>query len=361
MTNSYVSLDVFKGEGVMNIVGDGGDGRLLSLLENVSRMVDRYCNRHFYVLEAPRRFDGDGGTRLLLPDLVSIDEGGLRTDDDLDGVFETTWGAERVRAAAAKRRPGVARELWVAALHVRWRSQDSAGSERRWPAGSGTVQIAGQWGWWRRLRRAAGTVERVPDTEATAVAVSDRDGIHAGVTVLVDSEQMYVRSYSGGSLTVGAGRERHGGGRPMTPGCRWTWFEYPGPVVEAVVLPGVAAPEAYGRCGGPAGGRRRAGRGRAADAGYVQEGRAGGGGLMGGAVEEAMDWAGVEAGDDPGATGADPPSCFGGRATGGGAAVRVAGAGAHAVGERVFGQHQGSGAGGAGRWRRRRSRRWAVS
>ena len=60
MTNSYVSLDVFKGEGVMNIVGDGGDGRLLSLLEGVSRMVDRYCNRHFYVLEAPRRFDGDG-------------------------------------------------------------------------------------------------------------------------------------------------------------------------------------------------------------------------------------------------------------------------------------------------------------
>ena len=26
MTNSYVSLDVFKGEGVMNIVGDGGTG-----------------------------------------------------------------------------------------------------------------------------------------------------------------------------------------------------------------------------------------------------------------------------------------------------------------------------------------------
>ena len=93
MTNSYVSLDVFKGEGVMNIVGDGGDGRLLSLLEGVSRMVDRYCNRHFYVLEAPRRFDGDGGGRLLVPDLVSIDEGGLRTDDDMDGVFETTWGA----------------------------------------------------------------------------------------------------------------------------------------------------------------------------------------------------------------------------------------------------------------------------
>ena len=91
MANSYVSLDVFKGEGVLNIVGDGGDARLLSLLESVSRLADRYCNRHFYVLEATRRFDGDGGKWLLLPDLVSIDDGGLRTDDDMDGVFETVW------------------------------------------------------------------------------------------------------------------------------------------------------------------------------------------------------------------------------------------------------------------------------
>ena len=119
MTNSYVSLDVFKDEGVLNIAGDGEDARLLSLLESVSRMVDRYCNRHFYVLEATRRFDGDGGGRLLVPDLVSIGEGGLKTDDDLDGVFETAWDAWEVRAAAVERRSCVARERWVAAVHVR--------------------------------------------------------------------------------------------------------------------------------------------------------------------------------------------------------------------------------------------------
>ena len=234
MTNSYVSLDVFKGEGVMNIVGDGGDGRLLSLLEGVSRMVDRYCNRHFYVLEASRRFDGDGGTRLLLPDLVSIDEGGLRTDDDLDGVFETTWGAGDYVLLPANADPASGGNPG-ARPYTSLAVSDSAGSERWWPAGSGTVQIAGQWGWWRHLRRAAGTVERVPDTEATAVAVSDRDGIHAGVTVLVDSEQMYVRSYSGGSLTVvrgvnGTEAAAHDGGAPVGV------VEYPGPVVEAVVL-----------------------------------------------------------------------------------------------------------------------------
>ena len=234
MTNSYVSLDVFKGEGVMNIAGDGGNGRLLSLLEGVSRMVDRYCNRHFYVLEATRRFDGDGGERLLVPDLVSIDEGGLRTDDDMDGVFETTWEPGEYVLLPLNADPGSrgnpgSRPYTSVAVSGR------AGSARRWPSGAATVQSAGQWGWWRHLRRAVGTVGRVQDVATTGVTVSDRAGIEAGVTVLIDSEQMYVRSYSGVSLTVvrgvnGTVAAVHDAGSPVEV------FEYPGPVVEAVVL-----------------------------------------------------------------------------------------------------------------------------
>ena len=234
MTNSYVSLDVFKGEGVMNIAGDGGDVRMLSLLESVSRMVDRYCNRHFYVLEATRRFDGDGGGRLLVPDLVSIDEGGLKTDDDLDGVLETAWEpGEYVLLPlnadpASGGNPG-SRPYTSVAVSGR------AGSVRRWPSGAATVQIAGQWGWWRHLRRAVGTVGRVPDAAATGVTVSDQTGIEAGVTLLVDSEQIYVRSYNGTSLKVvrgvnGTAAAAHDAGSPVEV------FEYPGPVVEAVIL-----------------------------------------------------------------------------------------------------------------------------
>ena len=232
MTNSYVSLDVFKDEGVLNIAGDGGDARLLSLLESVSRMVDRYCNRHFYVLEATRRFDGGG--RLLVPDLVSIDEGGLKTDDDLDGVYETTWDAGDyvllpLNADPASRGNAGSRPYTSIAV------SGSVGSERWWPAGRATVQVAGQWGWWRHLRRAVGTVGRVPDAADTGVTVSDRDGIETGVTLLVESEQMYVRSHSGTSLTVergvnGTAAAAHDAGSPVEV------FEYPGPVVEAVIL-----------------------------------------------------------------------------------------------------------------------------
>ena len=90
MANSYVSLDVFKSSGVLNITGTGDDSRLLALLKNVSRVVDRYCNRQFYLLSATRKFDGLGGHELLVPDLVAVDTSGLKTDDNKDRTFETT-------------------------------------------------------------------------------------------------------------------------------------------------------------------------------------------------------------------------------------------------------------------------------
>ena len=142
-------------------------------------MVDRYCNRHFYVLEATRRFDGDGGTRLLLPDLVSIDEGGLRTDEDLDGVFEAAWDTGGYVLLPSNADPG-SRGNPGSRPYTSLAVSGSAGSERRWPVGSAGVQVAGQWGWWLHLRRAAGTMDRVADAAATVVTVTDRAGIEAG-------------------------------------------------------------------------------------------------------------------------------------------------------------------------------------
>ena len=87
--NAYASVDMLKD--ALNIAGAGDDARLLRLIEAASRAVDGYCNRHFYALRAAKLFDGDGGTALLTPDIIEIEEGGLRTDAGLDGTFETTW------------------------------------------------------------------------------------------------------------------------------------------------------------------------------------------------------------------------------------------------------------------------------
>ena len=114
--NAYASVDMLKD--ALNIAGAGDDARLLRLIEAASRAVDGYCNRHFYALRAAKLFDGDGGTALLTPDIIKIEEGGLRTDAGLDGTFETTWPEPDYLLLPGKRRPGVGLECGIAALHA---------------------------------------------------------------------------------------------------------------------------------------------------------------------------------------------------------------------------------------------------
>ena len=234
MANSYVSLDVFKSSGVLNITGTGDDSRLLSLLENVGRVVERYCNRHIYALNETRGFDGDGTQRLLVPDLVSVDASGLKTDDNKDRTFETTWAATDyllLPTNAGPTSPGNPGSRPYTAVEV----DVDAGAKADWPAGRQTVQIAGQWGYWRHLKRASETADAIADATTTSVTVSSRTDVEAGHTLLIDSEQLYVSSYSGNTLTVvrgvnGATAASHSGGAAIDI------YEYPGPVVESTIV-----------------------------------------------------------------------------------------------------------------------------
>ena len=234
MTNAYVSLDTLKSAGVLNITGTGDDSRLRSLAESVSRMIDRYCNRHFFVLNASKKFDGDGSIRLLVPDLISVDGSGLKTDDNKDRTFETTWAATDYLLLPSNADPATSgnpqsRPYTMVEVDV------DAGTKGAFLVGRETVQIAGQWGWWRHLRRASETANAIADATTTSVVVSSRADVEAGHTLLIDSEQIYVKSYSGSTLTVergvnGTTAASHSGGAAIDI------YEYPGPIVEAAIV-----------------------------------------------------------------------------------------------------------------------------
>ena len=234
MTNSYVSLDTFKSSGVLNISGSGDDARLRRLVEASGRTVDLYCNRHFYALEAARKFDSDGGGSLLVPDLISIDASGLKTDDNKDRTFEITWASTDYLLTPSNADPTTvgnpgSRPYFGIEVDV------EAGTKIVFPSGRQTVQVTGQWGWWRHLRRASETADTIADATTTSVTVSSRADVEAGHTVLIDSEQIYVQSYSGSTLTVvrganGTTAASHSGGATIDI------YDYPGPVVEAVIL-----------------------------------------------------------------------------------------------------------------------------
>ncbi len=239
--NSYITLETLKSAGALDIRDADHDARLLSLIEGVSRSIDGYCRRHFYVLRATRLFDGDGSYTLRPPDLVSIDPSGLATDDDRDGVFETVWGDSEYVLHPANADPtgghDASRPYW---------SVDAVNG-RRFAYGSRTVRIAGEWGFWRRLRRVAATVSSAVDEHRAEVVVGVLANIQVGHTLLIGEEQLYVRGISARTLSVmrgvnGTEAESH------DPGDGISVFEYPAPVVEATLL---QSTRLWRRCASP--------------------------------------------------------------------------------------------------------------
>ena len=234
MTNAYVSLDTLKSPGVLNITGTEDDDRLRTLAENVSRIIDRYCNRGFYVLNATRKFDGGGSLTLLVPDLISVDNNGFKTDDNKDRTFETTWASSDYLLLPSNADPTTTGNP-QSRPYARIEADTDAGTKSAFPAGRETVQITGQWGWWRHLKRASETANAIADATTTSVVVSSRADVEAGRTILIDSEQMYVKSYSSNTLTVvrgvnGTTATSHSAGAAIDI------YEYPGPIVEGAII-----------------------------------------------------------------------------------------------------------------------------
>ena len=227
--NSYITLETIKSPSALDIRDNDHDTRLLSLIEGVSRAIDGYCRRHFYVLRATRLFDGDGSDTLRPPDLVSIDPDGLATDDDLDGVFETTWDDSEYVLHPANADPTGGHD----ASRPYWRV-DAVGNWR-FPQGPRTVRIAGEWGFWRRLRRVGATVSSAVDEHRAEIVVGVLSDIQVGHTLLIGDEQMYVRGISARTLSVTRGVNGTDA-RSHDPGDAISVFEYPTPVAEAALV-----------------------------------------------------------------------------------------------------------------------------
>ena len=271
--------------------------------------MDRYCNRAFYVLSAAKRFDGSGGPRLLVPDLICVNRDGLRTDENGDGHPETNWASDDFRLLPSNADPDSAGNP----ASRPYTAIEAAGERTRFPAGPGSVRVSGKWGWWRHVRPAGRTGPAVAVAGETAVELADGSDARAGQTILVGAEQMYVGARESNTLTVRRGvngtarvrpRRRHGGLRFRVPDARGRGRPDPG--VDAV-----AAGRQRVRCGGPGAGRlarRRHGPPRGVDAGAVPQARGGGRRLMEGDVRAARDGLVALLAAVPGLTVVDHPS-----------------------------------------------------
>jgi len=89
VTNGYCTLAEAKT--YLNIADNVDDTPIEDAINGVSRQIDGWCGRRFYVNSADEtRYYEPDDNRLWFPDdIVSITT--LKSDDDTDGTFETTW------------------------------------------------------------------------------------------------------------------------------------------------------------------------------------------------------------------------------------------------------------------------------
>lgn len=130
-------------------IGDpdgSNDLKLENVVTSVSRWIDTHCERHFWQTSAGtvRVFDTCDDRLLRLGpynDIVTLTA--LKTDDDKDGVFETTWAAGDYQLLPLN--PAAAPETWPYR-----RVRAVASRVFPWVTGTGReglIQITGTWGW----------------------------------------------------------------------------------------------------------------------------------------------------------------------------------------------------------------------
>jgi len=127
-----------------------GSGILDDVVSSCSRMIDRHCGRHFYQAgtvadPVARYFDATTPSLLKLGpfnDLVSVDE--LVSDDNGDGVYETTWSSTNYQLGPV----GAASRAPFAEPFTEIRLLNSYDFEMHVTSGrTGLIAVTGVWGW----------------------------------------------------------------------------------------------------------------------------------------------------------------------------------------------------------------------
>jgi hypothetical protein len=120
-------------------VSDTADDAVLeAIVESVSRAIDDFCGRRFYAATETRYYTARKSRRLLVDDLLSITT--LKTDDDADGTYETTWAATDYNLAPYNAQLAPVPEPY-------WEIEVSENGDYWFPTGTiKGVQVVGSWG-----------------------------------------------------------------------------------------------------------------------------------------------------------------------------------------------------------------------
>lgn len=201
---------------------DGETTQLRQALEAAARQIDGYCGRAFHCETAVRYFDGDGSPVLDVDDLLSVTS--IAVDDDADH----TWGATLATTDYV---------LWPYNRYPKMQIHVNrlCGDYSVWSRQQQYVKITALWGYGDGDRAtpytAAGSTVTVATTSGTSGTASVGSVFAAGQTLLAGTEQMYVLSVSGNTLTVIRGV--NGTTAAVQSAATAYLYDYPADVIQA--------------------------------------------------------------------------------------------------------------------------------
>ena len=237
MRNTYLTLDALKSTGGLNITGTAYDSRLLILLENISRQVDRYTNRVFYPWSGTQMFSGDGSTLMLVPDLISVTS--IKEDENEDGTFEVTWAGSGIGGTdffltPFQNQPSSTIEQIAKPFTGVVVNSNSNGTQDEFIYGMRNYEIVGTWGY-SHVQRDFGNVTSGSIAASGSITLTTAGTAHeAGQLLLIDSEWIYVKGVTTGTL-LNVDRGVNGSSPTVhASGTAVLQIIYPGPVQEAV-------------------------------------------------------------------------------------------------------------------------------
>ena len=226
--NTYGELAEIKSR--LGIAGNSSDPALWMALHAASRDVDAFCNRRFYVEHAARCFDVASSQGFVVPDLVSVSS--MQEDADRDRVYEI----ERTRADYILY-PLNAEPDSYSGRPYSLISADPAGPRPAFTTGRIAVRIEGLWGYRAHAVDLNSPIDFTGALTASSdiIPVTDRNPVAAGQTLLIKSEQVFVRAVDGHNLTVvrgvnGTTAVAHQDGTAVRA------YRYPPEVVEATLV-----------------------------------------------------------------------------------------------------------------------------
>jgi len=178
--NYYATLDNLKAR--LNWSGTAQDEMLMEILDEASRAAEAACSRVFYAVEGVREYRVESASYLRIDDMLRVDGIEVREGaDDSDEWTEVVEGDD-FRIENANKVPKVAL---------------TAINGFRFPIGERRLRLSGLFGYgdgMRAVPRSALAATVTVDDASNTISGVPSNILQAGMTIRVDSEDMFVAS-----------------------------------------------------------------------------------------------------------------------------------------------------------------------